>query len=262
MIAVFFYNKTTRVPWTWLAPTVTGANLSTNTLVLNSATMTESVLPWWYTHPYNIDTEINYAFNFEPNNANFIYAFKESFLPARAGWGGGFSVNLSGVTGSISNLGKLVKDENDKLKDFITKENNDTNSHIEIAKGEIIDTIETIEMPENDMSDIIGWIGVLKARFTKLSEWLKTEQKKEMESKDKENEGKLSELQLKIDEMEEAFQEIQGLSKSEVKEKQKLIDEMEETAQEIIKELEKEKEVNKEATEKEIKDKIISSLSE
>jgi len=43
------------------------------------------------------------------------------------------------------------------------------------------------------------------------------------------------ELQSKIDEMEEAFEEMQNLSSSEVQEKQKLIDEMELTAKEIIK---------------------------
>ena len=158
-----------------------------------------------------------------------------------------------------------MKDENKKLKEFITKENNETNSHIDIAKDTIITTIEGIEMPEikeTDLSDIVSGIGVLKQRFTKLSEWLKTEQKKEMESKDMENEGKLSELQSKIDEMEEAFEEMQNLSKSELDEKQKLIDDMEETAKEIMEELEKEKVVNKETTEKEIKDKLISSLSE
>jgi hypothetical protein len=179
--------------------------------------------------------------------------------------GGGFSVNLSGVTGSISNLGKLVKEENEKIKEHIDKRNNETKSHIDIAKNSIIDTIETIEMPEipeTDLSNITEWIGVLKARFTTLQKWLKEEQKKEMEEKDKENEWKMSELQQKIDEMEEVYEEMQNLSASEVKEKQTLIDEMEETAKEIMEELEKEKVVNKEATEKEIKDKIISSLSE
>jgi hypothetical protein len=42
-----------------------------------------------------------------------------------------------------------------------------------------------------------------------LSEWLKTEQKKEMDSKDMENNGKLSELQKKIDDMEEVFEEME-----------------------------------------------------
>jgi hypothetical protein len=72
----------------------------------------------------------------------------------------------------------------------------------------------------------------------------------------------MGELQSKIDEMEEVFEEMQNLSQSELADKQKLIDEMEDVAKEIMEELEKEKIVNKEATEKEIKDKIISSLSE
>jgi hypothetical protein len=41
---------------------------------------------------------------------------------------------MSGVTGSINNLTKLVREESDKIREHVTKENNDTKSHIDIAK--------------------------------------------------------------------------------------------------------------------------------
>ena len=218
--------------------------------------MTESILPWWYTHPYNLDSEINYAFTFEPNNSNYIYAFKEAFIPSReGGWGGG--VNLSWVTVAISNIWKLVKDENEKMKDLIKEENVNTKKHIDFVKNDIVNSIDEIDT-NVDLSGVNEWIGILKQRFTVLQKWLKEEQRKEMEEKDKENEWKMSELQKKIDEIEEVFDEMQNLSKAEVEEKKKLIDEMEETAQEIMEELEKEKNTAKEIAKKD----IISSLSE
>lgn len=268
---IAFWMDTTTAPWTpltGLSATITIREADTPyTIVVNNEAMTE--MGWGhYIYVFSgMSIAKEYSYTCNPNATAFIesgvtqntlYKWIED---NRGGGGGGYSVNLSGVTGSISNLGKLVKDENEKLKKFITKENNETNSHIEVAKDTIITTIEDIET-NVDLTAVTEWIGVLKSRFTKLSEWLKTEQKKEMESKDTENKGKLSELQSKIDEMEEVFEEMQNLSKSEIDEKQKLIDDMEETAKEIMEELEKEKVVNKEATEKEIKDKLISSLSE
>jgi len=59
------------------------------------------------------------------------------------------------------------------------------------------------ENKEPDLSSINEWIWILKQRFTKLSEWLKIEKKKEMEEK-----GKLSESKKLIDEMEEVAKEI------------------------------------------------------
>jgi hypothetical protein len=103
-----------------------------------------------------------YEYYFNPNDTRAIIS--SGFVDRRLNnldgaisdirTGGGYSVNLSGVTGSISNLGKLVKDENEKLKEHIDKRNNETKSHIDIAKTEINDTIESIEIPEIPETDL------------------------------------------------------------------------------------------------------------
>lgn len=69
-----------------------------------------------------------------------------------------------------------------------------------------------------------------------------------------EYESKLSELIDKIEEMEDAYEELDGS----IATKEALIEDMDKTAQEIINELEKERENAKELAKKD----IISSLSE
>lgn len=267
MLTQYFYHKITGLPLTdpLVTASVTLANMNSDTKVLDNAPMTASVsFPGAFRHTYSIDTEIDYMAYYSCSDSSYVASVDKLFIQARSVWGGG-SINLSGVTWSISNLNtsltKKIEEEHNKTRTLIETKDNETNYHIEVAKDTIITTIGSIET-DVDLTAVTEGIGVLKQRFTKLSEWLKTEQKKEIDSKDKENEGKISELQKKIDEMEEAFEEMEGLKWSELKEKQNLIDDMEKTAQEIMEELEKEKIVNKEATEKEIKDKLISSLSE
>jgi len=281
-LVAYFYHKTTRAPLVWWSPTVLLVNAGANSVVLNNQPMTEiTAMPWAYYNSYELESSIDYIGLYDPHNTDYLPSVDKLFIPASSGWSGGWltteehdklmsitswaSFDVSGITGSIWKLNKSIstkiEEEHKKTRTLIETKDNETNSHIDVAKESIITTIGTIET-DVDLTTVTEWIGVLKQRFTKLSDWLKTEQKKEMESKDMENEGKLSELQSKIDEMEEAFEEMQNLSKSELDEKQKLIEDMEETAKEIMEELEKEKVVNKEATEKEIKDKLISSLSE
>lgn len=273
-----FLDATTWSPLTGLSATITILEISESDWTTVATPINNVACIEWgngfYRYYFSSMEDKLYEYFINPNSASAVISsgwvdkrlnrLDQNVSDIRA-WGGGFSVNLSWVTNSISNLGKLVKEEHDKTRQHVTKENYDTNSHIDIVKWEINDKIEEIEIPEvpeTDLSAITEWIGILKARFTNLSKWLKEEQKKEMEAKDKENEGKVSELEWKIDELEEIFEEMQNLSKSEVADKQKLIDEMEETAKELIDWLEKEKEVNKDEVEKEIKGKLISSLSE
>ena len=263
---------TTTAPWTpltGLSATITIREAdSPYTVVVNNQPMTEM---WWGHYIYVFSSMVitkEYSYTCNPNSTAFIQSGVTnnnlySWIQDNRSWGG---VNLSGVTGSINELKKSfiqkIEEEENNTRWLIQSNYNDTNSHIELVKTDIVATIDSIEQNETDLSVVVEWIWILKARFTNLQKWLKEEQKKEMECKDLENEWKVSELQQKIDDMEEAFQEMEWLKWSELEEKQNLIDEMEKTAQEIIDQLEKEKQVNKETTEKEIKDKLISSLSE
>lgn len=265
-----WYNTTTW-PWTpltGLSATITIRDKNTNSIVVNNQAMTEIGL-WEYDYTFTtMDWTKAYSYVMNPNST-LAYVTTWFVDPRMANIDGAITdirvggwVNLSGVTGSINELKRKIEEEEANTRWLIDSHYNDTNSHIDIVKNDIVDTINSIEQNETDISGIVEWIGILKARFTNLQKWLKEEQKKEMECKDMENEGKISELQQKIDDMEEAFQEMEWLKWSELEEKQKLIDDMELTAQEIIDQLEKEKVVNKDTTEKEIKDKLISSLSE
>jgi hypothetical protein len=138
-------------------------------------------------------------------------------------WGGGFSVNMSGVTGSINNLTKLVREESDKIREHVTKENNDTKSHIDIAKWEINDTIESIEIPEADVSQITTGIGTLKWQFTKLSEWIKKKDDKE----------KSDELVEKEDEYSSVLQSVEDEYKTLLSSKDSEIEALKNELQEV-----------------------------
>ena len=100
-----------------------------------------------------------------------------------------------------------MKDENEKLKEFITKENNETNSHIELVKTDLVNTIEGIEIPEAilEEKEAKKALKIVTGIDKKLTSYIDSE----MKEKDKESEGKMSELQQKIDEMEEAFEEME-----------------------------------------------------
>lgn len=251
-----FLDATTWLPLDWL----TGVTISileineTDGTTLSIPVNAQACINWgngFYRYFYSWMWDKLYEYFINPNNSNTVISsgwvdkrlnrLDSNVSDIRAG---GYAVSMSKNSQYDYNASDRSKLEKilESVEKKIPLQLNETNSHIELVKTDLVSTIESIEIPEikeTDLSDVVLGIGVLKSRFTKLSEWLKTEQKKEMDSKDKENEGKMSELQEKIDEMEEAFEEMQGLSKSEVEEKQKLIDEMEETAKEIMQELEK-----------------------
>lgn len=267
MIAVFFYHKTTRAPWIGLSPTATGVNLNSNVIVVNGQAMTESVLPWWYTHPYNLDSEINYAFTFEPNNPDYIYAFKEAFIPARGGGWGGFSVNMSGVTGSINNLTKLVREEGEKTREHVTTEHNETKSRIDIAKWEINDKIESIEIPETVLEEKEAkktqkMLDKLDKKILSYIDSEKTEKEEIMafiQEQKAEQERMLREKEEEDRKEEETMKQIEEEVKAEFDKQES--EEKEEKRKEIEKELE---EIKKEKTELEMeqkeKEKELNSL--
>lgn len=47
-----------------------------------------------------------------------------------------------------------LKKEHEKTRELITKENNDTSSHIDLANTAVLDKIDSIEIPEADVSEI------------------------------------------------------------------------------------------------------------
>lgn len=115
---------------------------------------------------------------------------------------------------------------------------------------------------ENQTTEIIKSLWIIKNNLTKLSQFVRNEAQKEKEIEKEwmktEYESKISELVDKMEDMEDAYEELDWS----IITKEKLIEDMEKTAQEIIDELEKQKELAKSEWEKGIKEKLISSLSE
>lgn len=277
----FIYNAldASTAPWTlvtWLTNVVFNLYkinrnsswvIASSTQVVTDGVMIE-LWGWAYGYTYlwySIWQEYHYSMN--PNSAlcyieTGVTTNIDQWISEIRWWIGWFSVNYQAINSHTTSKVNELKKEHEKTRELITKENNETSSHIDIAKNEVIATIDTIEIPKSDMSEITLWIGVLKQRFTKLSEFLRKEA-------DMEKEGMKKELESKIEEIEQAYEDMQKLHSeeiesktSELSEKEKLIAEMEETAQELMEVLEEEWKVNKVEVEKEVKEKIISSLSE
>lgn len=161
------------------------------------------------------------------------------------GGGGGFSVNYSAInshtTSKSTELKKYIDEKVDILKENhkeIYDKVNETDSHIELAKDEVIDTIKAIETQEIDEKEAKKAIKLIQGVDKKLTSYIESESSEKSQEDEKE---------MKIEEL------IKKLEKNET-----LIEDMEKTAQEIIDELEKERENAKTLAKKD----IISSLSE
>ncbi len=131
-------------------------------------------------------------------------------------------------------MDKKIEDEHEKTRELIVKENNETNSHIELAKSGTIRTIESIEQDETDTSDIIAGIGVIKAQNTKLAKYLKGEDEKEKAEMEK-NHKKM------IDDMESAYSEMEKENGKIIEEKESEKINIMKDADEIIQAIEDEK---------------------
>lgn len=264
-----FWMDTTTAPWTpltGLSATINIRDVNWN-LVVDNQPMTE--LGWWhYIYTFTgYNPAVDYVYDCSPWATAYIESWvttnTEQLISEIRVWGG---FNTSGIQTSINNSKNTIIKEFDKklleMEKKIKVEFNDTNSHIDVAKDDILNKIDDIEIPEADVSEITNGIGVLKQRFTKLSEFLRKESDMEKEWMKKELESKIEEIEQAYEDMKLLHSEEIESKTSEVSEKEKLIAEMEETAKELMEELEKEWKVNKEEMEKEVKDKIISSLSE
>ena len=242
---------TTTAPWTpltSLSPTITIKKSPWGAIVVNAEAMTD-IGDGWYEYvfsDYTASQDYTYACN--PNHSR---CYIESgvtdnlaqLISEVRGWGGG-SINIQGIQTTIRNTWERVieevKKQHDETRGVIESANNDTKSHIDIANWELSSKIESIEIPETDLSDINKSLGVVKAQLTKAV----SAKDKEIEQVKKEYEGKLKEKEDEIEDLEETYKELEDNTGKEIEEKvsekQQLIDELEETAQELMDEYEKE----------------------
>lgn len=269
MLTAYFYHKVTWLPLTdpLVTVSVTLANMNNDTKVLDNAQMSpSSSIPGAFRNPYELSHEIDYMAYYSCSDDNYGEKTTQYYFPSSRSGGGGGSINISGIQATIRNSYDKISTEFDKklieMREEIRNEFNETNSHIDVAKTDVIDTIKAIEIPKTDLTKITDSLGTLKMTLTKLSQFVRSEAEKDkVEEKKKmseEYESKIAELLDKIEEMEDVYEEL-DLS---IADKEKLIEDMEKTAQEIVDELEKEKELARNEWEKSVKEKLISSLSE
>lgn len=152
---IAFWMDTTTAPWTpltGLSATITIREATAPyTVVVDNEPMTEM---WWGHYIYvftamSITKEYSYACN--PNATAFIesgvtqntlYKWIED---NRSGWGAWTTINMSGITWTITNLKNDIAKQISELPQV---DLNEIKSHIDLAKTDIIDTIEGIEIPE------------------------------------------------------------------------------------------------------------------
>ena len=223
-----FVDPSTGLPITWL----TGVTITilqrnddnTYTKVVDAQACTE-IMEWWYHYVFSAIQDKFYLYAIYPNDARVqpesgfvdkrLNNLDQAVSDIRWGWGGG---NYSqAVQTALSNtktfLEKKIEEEHDKTRQVI----NDTNSHIDIAKWEITDKIDSIEIPKTDLSDLNKSIGIARQQLTKLSEFIRKEAENEKKEIEKEYEGKISELETTINGIEAMFEEFKGMSEEEKK---------------------------------------------
>lgn len=143
---------------------------------------------------------------------------------------------------------------------MIVTENNDTNSHIELAKSNVIDTIKEIEIPESKLEEkeTKKAIKLITTLDKKLTSYIESETKEkeeigtiareftriEMEDEKKKKEKELNEKKMEEESDKKLLEEIQkefdSQEEQEKEEKKKELEkELEETLKEV-KEIEQE----------------------
>ena len=194
MLTAYFYHKITGLPLTdeLVTVSVTLANMNNDTKVLDNAPMTASTsFPWAFRHTYAIDTEIDYMAYYSCSDSNYVASVDKLFIQARS-IGGGRWINLSGVTGSITNLSKQITKQISELPQV---DLNEIKSHIDIAKSEVINTIESIEQAEyiQEEKEAKKAIKLLTTVDKKVSSYI------DSEMKDKEELGAISKELIKLE---------------------------------------------------------------
>ena len=265
MLTAYFYHKITGIPLTdpLVTVSVTLANMNNDTKVLDNATMKASTsFPWAFRNTYAIDTEIDYMAYYSCSDSNYIASVDKLFIPARSVWGGGW-YNISGITGSITNLSKQITKQISELPQI---DLNEIKSHIDIAKDQVITTIESIEQAEfvQEEKEAKKAVKLLTTLDKKVSSYIDSEMKskddtsaiiRELNKLDIEDEIKMKEEKQKEEEEKKMKEEEH---KKMLAEQAKMLEiefdkldeqEQEEKRKELEKELE---EAKKEVTEIEI----------
>lgn len=163
---------------------------------------------------------------------------------------------MSPFTNGLNNLSKLVRDESKAIKEHVTAENSDTNYHIDIAKAETIDKIESIEIPETilEEKEAKKAIELIQGVDKKLTSYIDSEMKEKEEITQISNEFLKQEMEDKMKEKadkEEEKRKEEEEKKMEAERDAKLLEEIQSEFDKADEEdkLEKKKELEKELEE-------------
>lgn len=270
-----FWMDTTTAPWTpltGLSATITIREATAPyAVVVNNEPMTEM----WGGHYIYVfswmSIEKEYSYTCNPNATAFIesgvtqntlYKWIED---NRSGWGAWTTINTSGITGSIANMQKAITKQ---ISEIPKTDLSEIKSHIDVAKDDILNKIEDIEIPEAILEEkeakkavkllntfipnVTGYIdtemkekeklGAIARELNKLD--LEDEMKMKEEKQKEEEEKKMKELEHKkmLDEqakmLELEFDKLEEEDKIEKKkELEKELEEIEKEKKEIEKEL-------------------------
>lgn len=254
-----FWMDTTTAPWTpltGLSATINIRDVSGN-LVVDNQPMTEL---WGGHYVYTFvdyNKWVDYVYDCNP----WATAFRESgvtnnieqLISEIRTTGGWFSINYGAINAHTSNKVNEIKEQLTKIP---TPDINEIKSHIDLAKNEVITTIESIEIPE---------VKVEEKEAKKAIKLLTTLDKKvsgyiDSEMSDKEELGAIAKQFSKL-EMEDAMKEkekemehkriIQEKERMEAEQDEKLLEEIK---SEFDRADEKEKEEKRKELEKELEE--------
>lgn len=267
---IAFWMDTTTAPWTpltGLSATITIREAtSPYTVVVNNEPMTEM----WGGHYIYVFSWMSiakeYSYTCNPNATAFIesgvtqntlYKWIED---NRSGWGAWTTINTSGITGSIANMQKAITKQ---ISEIPKTDLSEIKSHIDVAKDDILNKIEDIEIPEAilEEKEAKKAIKLIQNVDKKLTGYIDTEMKEKEQLGAIAREFNRLELEDSIKEKEKEMEHkkmMEEKAKMEAEQDQKLLEEIkkefdlqeEQEKEEKRKELEKElEEIEKEKKE-------------
>lgn len=268
MLTAYFYHKITGLPLTdpLVTVSVTLANMNNDTKVLDNAEMTpSSSIPWAFIYNYTLEREIDYMAYFSCSDDNYGEKMTQYYFPSARGiavWSKSTQYDFNAQDR------KNIQDLLDLKKD-LEKYFNDTNSHIDLAKEQINDKIESIEIPEAKLEEVEAKkaLKLIQNVDKKLTSYIESEMeekeeigalareftRQEMEDemrrkeKEKEHEKMMEEKKKMEEEEDEKLLELikKEFATQEEQEKEEKRKELEKELEELEKEKkEKEKELN------------------
>lgn len=260
---------TTTAPWTpltGLSATINIRDVSGN-LVVNNQPMTEL---WGGHYIYTFtgyNPAVDYVYDCNPWATAYIESGVtnniEQLISEIRVWGGWASINIQWIQTTIRNSRDSLITEMDKRQSEIIKQFNETNSHIEVAKEDVLNKIEDIEIPEAifEEKEAKKAIKLIQNVDKKLTDYIDTEMKEKEQLGAIAREFNRLELEDSMKEKEKEMEYkkmMEEKAKMEAEQDEKLIEEIkkefdlqeEQDKQEKRKELEKElEEIDKEKQE-------------